>query len=70
MIVAQTLTDQDDDDPSQLAPLLDQIDILFARVRRIRQRLARHPASAAGGFCTLLLPKIGRFRNTPVTELP
>jgi Transposase DDE domain len=26
MIVAQTLTDQDGDDPSQVAPLLDQID--------------------------------------------
>ncbi len=26
MIVAQTLTDQDTDDPSQVAPLLDQID--------------------------------------------
>jgi len=26
MIVAQTLTDQDADDPSQVAPLLDQID--------------------------------------------
>ena len=26
MIVAQTLTDQDTDDPSQIAPLLDQID--------------------------------------------
>ena len=32
MIVAQTLTDQDDDDPSQVAPLLDQIDIPIARV--------------------------------------
>jgi hypothetical protein len=26
MMVAQTLTDQDVDDPSQVAPLLDQID--------------------------------------------
>jgi hypothetical protein len=26
MIVAQTLTDQDADDPSQVGPLLDQID--------------------------------------------
>lgn len=32
MIVAQTLTDQDTDDPSQVAPLLDQIDRLIARV--------------------------------------
>ena len=32
MIVAQTLTDQDDDDPSQVAPLLDQIDIPITRV--------------------------------------
>ena len=32
MIVAQTLTDQDADDPSQVAPLLDQIDIPIARV--------------------------------------
>jgi hypothetical protein len=32
MIVAQALTDQDDDDPSQVAPLLDQIDIPIARV--------------------------------------
>ena len=32
MIVAHTLTDQDDDDPSQVAPLLDQIDIPIARV--------------------------------------
>jgi Transposase DDE domain len=32
MIVAQTLTDQDDDDPSQVGPLLDQIDIPIARV--------------------------------------
>jgi hypothetical protein len=31
MIVAQTLTDQDDD-PSQVGPLLDQIDIPIARV--------------------------------------
>jgi hypothetical protein len=32
MIVAQTLTDQDADDPSQMAPLLDQIDDPIARV--------------------------------------
>jgi transposase len=31
-IVAQTLTDQDADDPSQVAPLLDQIDGTIARV--------------------------------------
>jgi hypothetical protein len=32
MIVAQTLTDQDVDDPSQVGPLLDQIDDLIAQV--------------------------------------
>jgi len=32
MIVAQTLTDQDTDDPSQVAPLLDQIDRRVDRV--------------------------------------
>jgi hypothetical protein len=32
MIAAQTLTDQDVDDPSQVAPLLDQIDGGIARV--------------------------------------
>jgi transposase len=32
MIVARTLTDQDADDPSQVAPLLDQIDGLIDRV--------------------------------------
>jgi hypothetical protein len=32
MIVAQTLTDQDADDPSQVAPLLDQIDDPIVRV--------------------------------------
>ncbi len=32
MIVAQTLTDQDADDPSQVAPLLDQIDGPISRV--------------------------------------
>jgi hypothetical protein len=32
MIVAHTLTDQDVDDPSQVAPLLDQIDGLIGRV--------------------------------------
>src|SRR5271163_3906576 len=32
MIVAQTLTDQDADDPSQVAPLLDQIDGPIIRV--------------------------------------
>ena len=32
MIVAQTLTDQDADDPSQVAPLLDQIEDRIARV--------------------------------------
>jgi transposase len=32
IIVAQTLTDQDADDPSQVAPLLDQIDGRIARV--------------------------------------
>ena len=32
MIVAQTLTDQDADDPSQVAPLLDQIDDRISRV--------------------------------------
>jgi hypothetical protein len=32
MIVAQTLTDQDTDDPSQVAPLLDQIDTSIGRV--------------------------------------
>jgi transposase len=32
MIVAQTLTDQDADDPSQVAPLLDQIDDRIGRV--------------------------------------
>jgi Transposase DDE domain len=32
MIVAQTLTDQDTDDPSQVAPRLDQIDTLIGRV--------------------------------------
>jgi transposase len=32
MIVAQTLTDQDADDPSQVAPLLDQIDGEIAQV--------------------------------------
>ena len=32
MIVAHVLTDQDNDDPSQVAPLLDQIDIPIARV--------------------------------------
>ena len=32
MIVAQTLTDQDADDPSQVAPLLDQIDGPIGRV--------------------------------------
>src|SRR3984893_15745992 len=33
MIVAQTLTDQDLDDPSQVAPLLDQIDEPIGQVR-------------------------------------
>src|SRR4051812_42882162 len=32
MIVARTLTDQDADDPSQVAPLLDQIDGGIAKV--------------------------------------
>jgi hypothetical protein len=32
MIVAQTLTDQDADDPSQVTPLLDQIDGGIAKV--------------------------------------
>jgi len=32
MIVAQTLTDQDGDDPSQTGPLLDQIDGRIAQV--------------------------------------
>jgi hypothetical protein len=32
MIIAQTLTDQDIDDPSQVAPLLDQIDSEIAKV--------------------------------------
>jgi hypothetical protein len=32
MIVAQTLTDQDVDDPSQVAPLLHQIDAGIAKV--------------------------------------
>jgi transposase len=32
MIVAQVLTDQDADDPSQVAPLLDQIDDRIARL--------------------------------------
>ena len=32
MIVAQALTDQDADGPSQVAPLLDQIDDRIARV--------------------------------------
>ena len=32
MIVAQTLTDQDIDDPSQMAPLLDQIDVPITQV--------------------------------------
>ncbi len=32
MIVAQTLTDQDADDPSQVSPLLDQIDDLIVQV--------------------------------------
>jgi transposase len=31
-IVAQTLTDQDTDDPSQVGPLLDQIDVRITRV--------------------------------------
>jgi len=32
MIVARTLTDQDADDPSQVAPMLDQIDVGIAKV--------------------------------------
>lgn len=32
MIVARTLTDQDADDPSQVVPLLDQIDGEIAKV--------------------------------------
>ena len=32
MIVAQTLTDQDADDPSQVGPLLDQIDASIGQV--------------------------------------
>ena len=32
MIVAQTVTDQNADDPSQVAPLLDQIDGRIGRV--------------------------------------
>src|SRR6195952_1526696 len=32
MIVAQTLTDQDADDPSQVAPMLDQIDVPIVQV--------------------------------------
>ena len=32
MIVAQTLTEQDSDDPSQVAPLLDRIDGRIVRV--------------------------------------
>jgi hypothetical protein len=32
MIVAQTLTDQDADDPSRVTPLLDQIDAQIAEV--------------------------------------
>jgi hypothetical protein len=32
MIVAQTLTDQDADEPSQVVPLLDQIDGKIAKV--------------------------------------
>ena len=31
-IVAQTLTDQDTDDPSQVGPQLDQIDVRITRV--------------------------------------
>ncbi len=31
MIVARTLTDQDADDPSQVAPLLNQVDVRIAR---------------------------------------
>jgi hypothetical protein len=30
------------------------------------KRSDRHPASSAGGFRTPVLPKIGRFRTTPV----
>jgi len=36
MIVAQTLTDQDSDDPSQVAPLLDQVDEPISRVTASR----------------------------------
>jgi hypothetical protein len=47
-IVAQTLTDQDCDDPSQVAPVLDRIDGPIARVTAdgAGGHLALHPPSA------------------------
>jgi len=53
MIVAQTLMDQDTDDPSQVGPLLDQIDDPIARVTAdgaydgLPTRRLRHRAMAS-----------------------
>jgi hypothetical protein len=51
MIVAQTLTDQDADDPSQVGPLLDQIDArlpgCWPMVRRMARPLTRRSQRTA-----------------------
>ena len=43
MIVAQTLTDQDVDDPSQAGPLLNQIDEMIGQVQRTAPMMATTP---------------------------
>lgn len=66
-IVAHTLTDQDDDDPSQVAPLLDQIDSEIARVTAdgaydgapTYQTIAQHGA----GIETVIPPRATAVRS-------
>jgi transposase len=70
MIVAQTLTDQDVDDPSQVGPLLDQIDDPIAQVTAdgaydgapIYQTIAAH-----GGDIAVVVPP--RATAVPGSEL-
>jgi neutral amino acid transport system ATP-binding protein len=73
VIVAQILTDQDADDPSQVAPLLNQIESLSGHIPRSSLRSSdllpfyhQYPAACCGDFLFFLSVVPDRFRHAGI----
>ena len=68
MIVAQTLTDQDTGDPSQVGPLLDQIDEVQQKLARLEWRASQISDVIERGRRTLLALRDSRRQVRAIGE--